>query len=97
MAKKTEDIKTKGQIAYEAYCNSTGNKSLVSGDTLPAFVDLKEEIKKAWENAASAVFAFCGNYVADNEVFPTFVEFENGRTVKVKHVDAQLYLEVGSK
>ena len=97
MAKKTEDNKTKGQIAYEAYCKSTGNKSLVSGEELPSFSDLKSDIKTAWENAANAVFAFCGNYVADNEVFPTFVEFENGRTVKVKHVDAQLYLEVGNK
>ena len=97
MAKKPEELKTKGQIAYEAYCKSTDNKSLVSGEELPSFSDLKAEIKTAWENAAKAVFYFCGNYVADHEVFPTFVEFENGRTVQVKHVDAQLYLEVGNK
>jgi len=44
-----------GQIAYEAYCADTGNKSLVSGAPLPAWDALSPEIKKAWQAAANAV------------------------------------------
>ena len=44
-----------GQLAYEAYCKQTDNKSLVSGAELPAWVDLKLEIQDAWIAAADAV------------------------------------------
>jgi hypothetical protein len=44
-----------GKIAYEAYIAKTGGKSLVTGDTLPAWVDLRADIKEAWEAAAIAV------------------------------------------
>lgn len=37
------------KVAYEAYCAHTGWKSLVSGATLPQWVDVKPEIKAAWE------------------------------------------------
>jgi hypothetical protein len=44
-----------GQIAYEAYCASTGGKSLISGDQLPGWDGLKPEIRTAWEAAGEAV------------------------------------------
>lgn len=43
---------TLGKTNYDAYCNSTGGVSLVSGDKLPDFENLKEPIKKAWKEAA---------------------------------------------
>lgn len=47
--------RTVGQIAYEAYCAQTDWKSLVSGQPLPQWSEVKEEIKLAWEAAAMAV------------------------------------------
>ena len=44
-----------GQIAYEAYCASSGNKSLISGAELPEWKELKREIQAAWICAALAV------------------------------------------
>jgi len=44
-----------GQIAYEAYCEFTGWKSLVSGQPLPQWDKLKPEIQAAWRCAANAV------------------------------------------
>ena len=41
-----------GRKNYEAYCKSTGGVSLISGDKLPEFENLKEEIKNAWQDAA---------------------------------------------
>lgn len=49
---------TLGEIAYNAYCESTGGKSLVTGDKLPEFKYLSEDIKTAWNRAASAVVEF---------------------------------------
>lgn len=44
-------MKSLGQIAYEAYCE--GWKSLASGQPLPKWVDVKPEIKAAWEAVGS--------------------------------------------
>ena len=46
-----------GQIAYEAYCKSSGGKSLISGAELPPWVNLSLEIQRAWNAAADAVNA----------------------------------------
>ncbi len=46
-----------GQIAYEAYCQVSGNKSLVSGAELPGYEDLPDPIKAAWQAAGAAVLA----------------------------------------
>jgi hypothetical protein len=46
-----------GQVAYEAYCKSTGGVSLVSGAKLPAWSELTKEIQAAWQAAANAVMA----------------------------------------
>jgi hypothetical protein len=44
-----------GRIAYDAYCMNTGGKSLVSGDDLPLWDDLRDQFKTAWIAAAHAV------------------------------------------
>lgn len=43
------------KIAYDTYSRSTGGVSLISGDRLPEFEALKDEIKRAWLAAATAV------------------------------------------
>jgi hypothetical protein len=42
------------QKAYEAYCAHTNWKSLVSGQPLPQWADVKPEIKDAWRAVANA-------------------------------------------
>lgn len=52
----TEPVeKNLGQLAYEAYCDHTGWKSLVSGCKLPSWDLLGDGIKAAWEVSASRV------------------------------------------
>lgn len=53
-------MKTLGQIAYEAYIESTGGKSLITGDTLPPYEQLNTDVQKAWEYAADAIAASVG-------------------------------------
>lgn len=48
-------MKSMGHVAYDAYCAHTGGKSLVTGDKLPDWNDLKQEIRDAWQAAANAV------------------------------------------
>jgi hypothetical protein len=43
------------KLAYNAYCEAAGWKSLVSGAPLPQWEDLKPEIQLAWGAAACAV------------------------------------------
>lgn len=47
------------QIAYEAYCQHTGWKSLVSGNDLPQWENLAAPIQAAWKTAALAVLNDC--------------------------------------
>lgn len=44
-----------GRIAYDAYLDSTGGKSLISGVLLPEFEALPRMIQVAWGKAAIAV------------------------------------------
>lgn len=44
-----------GRVAYEAYRNTSGGVSLVSGAELPTWEDQREEIQQAWCAAAGAV------------------------------------------
>lgn len=44
-----------GEIAYNAYCESVGGVSAVTGDPLPAWEDQRDRVKLAWESAALAV------------------------------------------
>jgi hypothetical protein len=48
-------MKSLGQVAYEAYCEFSKGKSLVSGAYLPSFEAQAPEIQKAWDAAAAAV------------------------------------------
>lgn len=48
-------MKSLGHIAYDAYCESAGGVSLVSGAKLPEWSGLHEKIRAAWECAAAAV------------------------------------------
>ena len=47
-----------GKVAYEAYCESSKGRSLISGQKLPDWYDLSPEIKEAWEKAAEAVVSY---------------------------------------
>ncbi len=46
--------KTLGQVAYEAYADSTEWKSAVSGAPLPQWDIQSDKIKEAWERGAAA-------------------------------------------
>ena len=46
-----------GQIAYDAYSEKAGGRSIVSGVKLPTWNGLSPAIKEAWEAAATAVMA----------------------------------------
>lgn len=51
------------KIAYDAYCQQTGGKSLITGDLLPQFEELKQSIQDAWYSAAAAVREASGSTV----------------------------------
>jgi hypothetical protein len=44
-----------GRINYEAYCTQTGGRSLVTGDELPPWEGLSDELRTAWIAAAQTV------------------------------------------
>lgn len=48
-------MKSNGQIAYEAYRNHSGGKSLISGATIPEWPDLPIAIQEAWVVAGDAL------------------------------------------
>ena len=48
MKRPAISLNKQAQKAYEHYCEFTNWKSLVSGASLPQWVDLKEPIRKAW-------------------------------------------------
>lgn len=48
-------MKSFGQIAYEAYYESVAGKSLVSGESLPAWDEQSPRIMAAWDAAGQAV------------------------------------------
>lgn len=50
------------EIAYEAYRKQSGGVSLVSGQPIPAFEELQDDIKVAWHEAAQAVIAATTNF-----------------------------------
>ncbi len=50
---------TLAKIGYDAYCKATGGVSLISGDKLPNFDSLRQEIKDAWWAAANAIEEEC--------------------------------------
>ena len=51
-----------GRTAYEAYCETTGWKSAVTGADLPKFYDTPKAVQVGWIAAAQAVrYAYKGN------------------------------------
>jgi hypothetical protein len=48
-------MKTPGQIAYEAYCGASHWKSLMTGASLPAWEQVRQDIQAAWERGSAAV------------------------------------------
>lgn len=46
---------TPGEVAYNAYRDSVGGRSMPSTAPIPAFEDLSSGERKAWEAAAEAV------------------------------------------
>ena len=43
------------EVAYNAYCESTGGKSAVTGDKLPEFQATRESVQVAWKHSTIAV------------------------------------------
>lgn len=43
-----------GKVAYDAYCETTGGKSAITGLVLPEFKVTSELIQQAWVAAAKA-------------------------------------------
>lgn len=50
-----------GQVAYEAYLEASGGRSLVSGTQLPTWERQAEVIRKAWEHVADTVIIRYGD------------------------------------
>lgn len=44
-----------GQVAYEGYKHRSRGVSLISGDDLPEWGDLPDDIRQAWQASADAV------------------------------------------
>ena len=49
----TIDLNQLGRAAYEAYSHHADGRSLVTGDPLPVWLELPEEIRAAWVAAAT--------------------------------------------
>lgn len=52
-----EKNKSRGQKAYEGYCEFSGGKSLISGVPLPEWDKQAENVRAAWEAAAFAAMS----------------------------------------
>lgn len=78
-------MKERAHIAYDAYVEKAGGVSLVSGESLPQWVDLPPEIQDAWRAVANAL---------DDAVWFR-VNWQNGptREVGVNGVQADEVLE----
>jgi len=46
--------KTLGQVAYEAYRNKSGGKSVISGSPLPEWNSQSDAVKECWQAAGEA-------------------------------------------
>lgn len=46
---------TFGQIGYEAYRNHTGGISLASGQSIPEWDSLRQDIRDAWDASGAAI------------------------------------------
>ena len=48
-------MKEQAQVAYEGYRNHTGGKSLATGQPIPEWHELREDIKEAWRASVRAI------------------------------------------
>lgn len=55
-----------GKVGYEAYCQHTGGKSVITHQSLPDWENLSVAIREAWMAAGKAV----GAYVSDKRSKP---------------------------
>jgi len=55
-----ENYMNLAKIGYEAYCKSTGGKSAITGDKLPAFENTPKTVQMAWAAAAYSIAEECG-------------------------------------
>ena len=58
---ETRAPRSVGQIAYEAYCDHQGWRS-VRGEVLPAWANQSPDLQAAWEFAAQEVRAFVAEH-----------------------------------
>jgi len=49
------------RVAYEAYCNSTGWKSAITGASLPSFENCPEAVKRGWMAVAREMVSVIRN------------------------------------
>lgn len=65
---ETQELTMKmAQVGYESYAAHTGNKSAVTGDTLPTWRELPGAVKNAWFASAEGMTDFLAN-VGETEV-----------------------------
>lgn len=62
----TEETRSLAQVAYEAYADFTGHRSLVTGSPLPDWTDLSDALRGAWGMAAEAVI----REIHENDILP---------------------------
>jgi len=56
MLERERYLRDLARVAYNGYCSYTFGKSLITGENLPIWEDLREDIKSAWTEAMKAVF-----------------------------------------
>lgn len=69
------EIKSLGQLAYEAYCQHTGGKSLATGDDLPTWDVLSPQIQAAWQYTADTVANLTSKIAVSPEVMLAVTRF----------------------
>lgn len=60
------------EIAYNAYKNQSNGRSIITGDLLPEFSELKSLVKLSWESAAKAILV-----AYSDEAVKHYVEFRD--------------------
>ena len=56
LSQEEEKLMLLAEKAYKGYCNYTGGKSAVTGDSLPQWTSIPGAIKNAWFASMKAIF-----------------------------------------
>lgn len=83
----TKEHYSGGKIAYDAYCKQTGGVSLVSGDKLPEFNNLKTDIQDAWAASYIAI-----SLLEDMKFRPVLLLCKN-RFETIKETNPEIHLD----